>query len=103
MRYLDILGEAHSTAIICEPVPLTFGKGADAEYACGRDYTLLPRDWGHIGINVCHYCFDGALYSALVRRFKQHHYGRALERKDEAKAAVHDPRVLMLKEWVAST
>lgn len=103
LRYIDAGGEAHSMAIVREPLPLQYGKTGDAIFACSKDLCILGRDKGFQGIVVQHYCFDGALQSFLVRRFKQLHAQRALERRADEREASLDSRQLVLTEWVVST
>eukprot|EP00974_Lingulodinium_polyedra_P011154 1075784-Lingulodinium_polyedra.AAC.1 len=86
-----------------EPLHLSKGKTGAAIFACSREFCPLLRDKGHTGICIGHYCFDGALFAYLARRFKAHHFNQALARAEEVKAAGLDPKEQYLKEWFLSS
>ena len=55
LRFIDAAGEAHTRAVLREPLPLTHGKGGDAVFAVARASCPLARDFGHCGIAIGHY------------------------------------------------
>ena len=103
LRYFDGGGIPRSVAVIQDPVPLTKGKTGDAVFACAKEMALIPRDYGHRGVNVIHLCFDGALHDFLVRRTKQHHLELAVARAGAIREEGLDPAKLLLMDWTVAT
>ena len=73
-------------SILTEPRLLDKGKSAWHCYSAAVDFFPTLRELNHPGICVSHYCFDRALFSAMVNRIRRRHeaqysvhYGQGLE------------------------
>ena len=103
-RRLDGMGKSHTVALLHAPVPLTNGKSAMAQYAVGREFVPDLRKEGHRGIQICHFAFDRACYSALAKLWQQHHQGLAAEGgSDEDGDPLASTALLDLLTWVVAT
>ena len=76
LRFIDVGGNVHSKALIREPRPLELEKDGNRVCACILEACPLSREFGHRGISLCHYCFDGDLNSILFRRMRHHYLER---------------------------
>lgn len=103
VRYLDAAGDARSVAVLRDGVPLKYGKTADAIFGVSKAFCMLPREHGARGIAISHFCFDGALFSSLSRRFHQWQLERAISRKQAELDAGRNPKTQYLKEWGIAT
>ena len=74
-RYFDVSGTVKSSLLLCDPRPLTEGKGCLACFSIAKDFIVFPRDCGHAGICVVHCSFDRAMFEPmqqLVKKYVQH-------------------------------
>jgi len=103
-RRVDGTGKVHTVALLHAPVPLTNGKTAMAQYAVGREFIPDLRREGHRGIQICHFAFDRACYSALARLWRQHHQASTAEGgSNEGGDPLASPVLLDLLTWVVAT
>ena len=56
-------GQAKSTVMLMEPIPLTWGKSMPAFYACWTEFMQTPRELGHRSICSMHVAFDRGTFS----------------------------------------
>lgn len=102
LRWFEPNGTCQTRALVQAPLPMT-GKNASSLLACALDAITIPRDRGHQGIAISCYVFDGASSNGLmVKRLKQFHLHRAMERKAKDLEEGRVPKMLLLKEWIVS-
>ena len=65
--------DLHPRMSLREPMPMTHGKTAPAEWAICQASSLSLREAGHQGPAVEHYAWDRAKYTALARIAKAWH------------------------------
>jgi hypothetical protein len=58
--------EGHGHVVFSDPIELADGT-AWTHYAVGRALLPLPMEMSHVGIQILHHVYDGALYKALAR------------------------------------
>lgn len=100
-RWIDSMGKPHTVALLHAPVPLTHGKTAMAQYAVGRQFVLDLRQ-EHKGIQVCHFAFDRAGFSALARLWNRHHQSKAADEGSEDDPFASEAKLDLLT-WVVAT
>ena len=98
-RRLDASGQAHTVALLRDPLPLTHGKGAWAMFNAGVEFFQTAREQGHLGISIAHYAFDRAAFVALQRTFHQRHAQLA----PSSAAPGRPSQALELMEWLVSS
>ena len=103
VRYFDAAGHCHTKVLLREALPLVHGKGGAANFACTREWCPFPRDEGHSGISISHYCHDGALASVMTTHMLRHHFQKAIDRRQQTTQDSKDPVTQYLKEWVVSS
>ena len=81
-----------------DPVPMTEGKTAAAEWSIVRSCGPTLREAGHAGMAVEHYAWDRAKFTALERMAKAHHNQAEFPAKDGVPKYMID-----LSEFVVTT
>ena len=83
--YEDGCGDIHCSSIVSEPVSCP-SKHTWIIFGALQQWLPLPRELGHCGILLNHYCLDGGLFSSLSRRCRQRHdlYYTTLPNRAEA-------------------
>ena len=95
------MGKPHTVALLHEPVPLTHGKTAMVQYAVGRQFVPDLRQ-ERKGIQVCHFAFARAGFSALARLWNRHHQSKAADEGLEDNPFASEA-MLDLLAWVVAT
>ena len=72
--------------VFCDPMPMTHGKTAAAEWAIMQHNNKSLRDMGHTGPAVEHYAWDRAKFGALARMAKAHHNKEQFEASEGVSA-----------------
>ena len=101
LRYFDDEGEAPTTVVLADPMPLTLGKTMPALLAAWESFMETPRQQGHRGLCVMHFSFDRANLvplSNLIRR-------RLIQEAPNHGAGEQGVRPVILNwlEWVVFT
>jgi hypothetical protein len=91
-----VAGTLESSISLTDPLPMSYGKSAKANFACALDSYKTLRSMGHRGFAIEIKVFDRALFTALDSLFRQFH----LHQRFQAFQA-NDPQalVLYLTEW----
>lgn len=100
-RTIDALGTPSTVTLLRDPLPLSCGKTALAQYSCGKSFFQNARQLGHVGISIATYTWDRAGYSALARIWRNHHTMMAPDFAAPEQGL--DSASLSLLEWVETT
>lgn len=92
-------GDASTVAVLCDPIPLTEGKGALQISSAARSTWCSLRQFGHRGGVIQHYSWDRCGFSALQRHAHQFHELMRDQWHSEARSS----DLLWLLEWLVFT
>ena len=99
--FIDAVGCSKVAVLLCDPRPMTNGKGTQAVFTFATEFLIDPRDLGHEGPSVRHCAFDRGQFSSSQRLLRQQATLKAVRRHGQTSSTA--PFLLYLLDWVVAT